>query len=123
LLINPTCNFRLIVIDNNISNDTSILFYEHCLYIKLAIDKPIGACWRTDYLNWDKIFLDIENNIALVPIPAAATTMCLRSGCIFLRHSNMKNNGGTHCCYACKRGVGHGPACEKVIKDGQETKG
>jgi len=30
-----------------------------------------------------------------------------------MRHANNKNNGGTHCCLACKIGNGHGPFCQK----------
>jgi len=37
---------------------------------------------------------------------------CKRAGCAFMSHSDMRNNGGTHCCYSCKIGKGHGPACE-----------
>ena len=29
---------------------------------------------------------------------------CIKKDCIYLRHTNHKNNGGTHCCYACKIG-------------------
>jgi GR25 family glycosyltransferase involved in LPS biosynthesis len=36
---------------------------------------------------------------------------CKREGCAFMAHTNIKNNGGTHCCYGCKIGRGHGPAC------------
>jgi kumamolisin len=38
---------------------------------------------------------------------------CAREACVFLRNSDLKNNGGTHCCNACKRGEGHGSACQK----------
>ena len=63
LNINPNCNFSLIIIDNNKTNNNSILKYEHCLYMKLNIDNPILSDWTLEYLNWSKIFLDIENNI------------------------------------------------------------
>ena len=68
LKINPNCNFALIIIDNiynanDTNNTNNILKYEHCLYIKLNINKPQNSDWHTDYLNWTKIFLDIENNI------------------------------------------------------------
>ena len=39
---------------------------------------------------------------------------CLRPGCSFLRHPNLGNNGGTHCCAACKRTGGHGPMCGQI---------
>jgi len=40
---------------------------------------------------------------------------CERRGCRFLRHKDVNNNGGTHCCNHCKRkGDGHGPACAKI---------
>lgn len=65
LKINPKCNFALIVIDNNKENscENEILKYEHCLHIKLNIVAPITRDWTLTYLNWEKIFLDIENNI------------------------------------------------------------
>ena len=61
--INPDCNFAIVVIDNNKENTEIILKYDHCLYMKLNIDTPTTPDWTTDYLNWEKIFLDIENNI------------------------------------------------------------
>jgi hypothetical protein len=39
--------------------------------------------------------------------------LCLRDGCHFLRHADNKNNGGTHCCFACKIGNGHEPFCQR----------
>jgi len=39
---------------------------------------------------------------------------CMRPGCELLRHNNINNNGGTHCCYACKIDKGHGPLCHKL---------
>ena len=48
---------------NDTNNTNNILKYEHCFYIKLNINKPQNSDWHTDYLNWTKIFLDIENNI------------------------------------------------------------
>jgi hypothetical protein len=62
LRINPNCNFTLIIIDNNKLNNASILKYDHCLHIKLNIDPPTEPDWTTSYLNWEKIFVDIENN-------------------------------------------------------------
>jgi hypothetical protein len=63
LAINPKCNFALIVIDNDKANEEEIVKYEHCLHMKLNIEKPATADWTEDYLNWKKIFVDIENNI------------------------------------------------------------
>lgn len=40
---------------------------------------------------------------------------CNRESCVFLRNSDLKNNGGTHCCNACKNGQGHGSACQKNL--------
>ena len=62
LKINPNCNFYLIIVDNNKTNNNSIQKYEHCLYMKLNVDIPITFDWTTTYLNWEKIFFDIENN-------------------------------------------------------------
>jgi hypothetical protein len=63
LKINPDCNFAIVVIDNNKENTEIILKYDHCLYMKLNIDTPTTPDWTTEHLNWEKIFLDIENNI------------------------------------------------------------
>jgi hypothetical protein len=38
---------------------------------------------------------------------------CATAECIYIVHSNIKNNGGTHCCKGCKTGNGHGLFCEK----------
>jgi SAM-dependent methyltransferase len=39
---------------------------------------------------------------------------CSRKNCLFIAHSDKNNNGGTHCCYACKINKAHGPLCEKI---------
>jgi LmbE family N-acetylglucosaminyl deacetylase len=39
---------------------------------------------------------------------------CQRLDCIFNKHSNISNNGGTHCCYACKTNNSHGPYCQGI---------
>jgi len=40
---------------------------------------------------------------------------CERQGCRFMKHKDINNNGGTHCCSHCKRkGDGHGRACAKL---------
>jgi hypothetical protein len=41
---------------------------------------------------------------------------CARDTCMYERHTNIKNNGGTHCCFACKMGRGHGNACQKYAQ-------
>jgi hypothetical protein len=42
-------------------------------------------------------------------------TKCMRFGCNYLRHADIKNNGGTHCCLNCKSDAGgHGLFCMKV---------
>jgi hypothetical protein len=63
LKINPDCNFAIVVIDNNKENNVCILKDDHCLYMKLNIDEPTPQDWTTEYLNWDLLFLEIENNI------------------------------------------------------------
>jgi len=47
---------------------------------------------------------------------------CSRSGCPFLRHPNPANNGGTHCCAACKRTGGHGPLCRQISLEEKKKK-
>ena len=62
LKINPNCNFTLVIVDNNKENNVSIEKYDRCLYIKINNENTILSDWTTEYFNWDKIFLDIENN-------------------------------------------------------------
>jgi len=40
---------------------------------------------------------------------------CATSKCKFACHTNKANNGGAHCCFACKSNHSHGPACEKKL--------
>lgn len=40
---------------------------------------------------------------------------CQRNECMFTKHNNIKNNGGTHCCMMCKQNSTHGPACQKKV--------
>jgi len=61
--INTDCDFILVIIDNNKKNITEILKQPNLLYIKLNIDVPKDFEWTHQFLNWNKIFLDIENNI------------------------------------------------------------
>jgi hypothetical protein len=42
------------------------------------------------------------------------TEKCVRAECTFLRHTAIRNNGGTHCCYACKNNASHGPMCQRI---------
>jgi hypothetical protein len=42
---------------------------------------------------------------------------CTRPSCLFIRHNNPNNNGGTHCCHACKTQNSHGPLCQRIIFD------
>ena len=69
LKINPKCNFNIVVVNNNKDNQTEIVKSNRCLYIKLNIDTPPNPDWSQTFvwtqsiLNWEKIFLDIENNI------------------------------------------------------------
>jgi hypothetical protein len=37
--------------------------------------------------------------------------LCIRPECNYKKHIDLKNNGGAHCCNACKLGNGHGPFC------------
>ena len=66
--INPECDFTLVVIDNNENNNTELFKQKNLLYFKLNIDIPSNNDadiwgWTESYLNWNKIFLDIENNL------------------------------------------------------------
>jgi hypothetical protein len=63
--INADCDFNLVVIHNDKNNNTEIIKQKNLLYIKLNIDNPKdnNNDWTMQYLNWNNIFLDIENNI------------------------------------------------------------
>jgi len=39
---------------------------------------------------------------------------CNRETCNYICHSDINNNGGTHCCKACKEKDTHGPMCQKL---------
>lgn len=62
LKINSNCKFWLCVVDNDNSNDVEILKFEKCLYFKLNIP-VVMTDYTASYLNWEKIFDDIENNL------------------------------------------------------------
>ena len=59
-------------------------------------------------------------SLALRVLPRAQAAMirhepkCARPECNFERHPDPKNNGGTHCCRACKQNGGHGVKCAKI---------
>jgi hypothetical protein len=62
--INADCDFNIVVIDNDKNNNTEIIKEKNLVYIKLNIDiPPDNNDWTIQYLNWNNIFLDIENNI------------------------------------------------------------
>ena len=61
--INPNCDFTLVVIDNNKNNQNVLIKKKKLLYMKLNINIPKRYNWRQQFLNWEKIFLDIEKNI------------------------------------------------------------
>ncbi len=42
---------------------------------------------------------------------------CSRDGCPYLKHSDKTNNGGTHCCKACKHNLPHGHLCERFTEN------
>ena len=39
---------------------------------------------------------------------------CAAENCQYLIHADPANNGGAHCCGACKAGTGHGASCHKL---------
>ncbi len=61
--INSDCDFTLVVIHNDKKNNTKILKQKNLLYIKLNMNKPTKFECTLQFLNWNKLFLDIENNI------------------------------------------------------------
>ena len=40
---------------------------------------------------------------------------CLKDGCKLEINPDVKNNGGTHCCRACKNKGVHGKFCKRVV--------
>lgn len=61
--INIDCDFTLVVIHNDKKNNSEILKQKNLLYIKLNIDTPNKADWTLQFLDWNNIFLNIENNL------------------------------------------------------------
>jgi hypothetical protein len=55
------------------------------------------------YAQWNKIISNVAK--------------CNRETCGFARHPHIYNNGGTHCCFACKVSGTHGPACGSILLD------
>jgi hypothetical protein len=49
-----------------------------------------------------------------LPAKNSVYLKCRRSGCNYIKHHNLSNNGGTHCCLACKEKNKHGPHCKKL---------
>jgi hypothetical protein len=43
------------------------------------------------------------------------TNKCNRTECNYKKHERKSNNGGTHCCLACKDKNQHGPNCKKIV--------
>jgi len=71
-----------------------------------------------DYLNNDTIKLintyytkdfELFNYTKIIP-----SKKCDRSECNYVKHDNLNNNGGTHCCLSCKKYNYHGPNCKKL---------
>lgn len=48
--------------------------------------------------------------------------LCQRNGCSFFKHSDTKNNGGTHCCASCKKNGTHGLLCEGITTQVEEDR-
>jgi hypothetical protein len=42
------------------------------------------------------------------------TDKCIRYDCNYIKHTNISNNNGTHCCYSYKMNNIHGSACQRV---------
>ncbi len=61
--INSNCDFTLVIIHNDKKNNTEILKQKNLLFIKLNIDTPQESDWTQQFLNWDNILSDIEQNI------------------------------------------------------------
>jgi len=82
----------------NFSNDEQ--------FLTLFSNKPdITELWKK-ILKKEKIPLEKAG----LPLP---TNKCQREGCPFKKNTDKKNNGGTHCCYMCKKSGGHGTLCTK----------
>jgi len=63
-------------------------------------------------------YIPNESNINMYKyVPTLSIDKCQRNGCKFKVHTNIQNNGGTHCCRSCKDRNSHGPACEGQLID------
>lgn len=70
------------------------------------------------YSIYEQLLDSMEARMKLYTyVPISPNSKCQREGCNFKLHTNLKNNGGTHCCISCKAGKSHGPACQRIHID------
>jgi len=94
--------------NNHIVYQTENEIYNKLIH-KLIYKKCKFACYNNMHQSFKEPFKKLMNTVLNI------NTKCCNNNCNFLRHTDIKNNGGTHCCKACKEKDKHGPMCQKKI--------
>lgn len=70
------------------------------------------------YPIYEQLYNSMETRVKMYTyMPISSSNKCQRGDCNFRVHTNLQNNGGTHCCWSCKAGKLHGPACQRQPND------
>jgi hypothetical protein len=70
---------------------------------------------KPSYSDTERKYLDITKEFEINGIK------CKRLECNYKIHSNQFNNDGTYCCLVCKHQNAHGPFCEKILHQLNDT--
>ena len=125
------CNLETLLCLNIHFNNESVKFFPYVFFTVRNIDGPTrfskGAFneslgffikYHTEY----NIYKWHENNFITSGLSIddwysknICGEKCSRIECSFKRHTDISNNGGTHCCYLCKTAVTHGGFCQQVV--------
>lgn len=102
-------NFQIVkLIENDINILPQKLINKLYTFVKLIKDRLIvlSSSYEKDFklFNYDIKNIELDNN----------KIKCNRDECNYSIHTDINNNGGTHCCRACKNNGNHGLACEKI---------
>jgi len=98
------------------------LLNKHYDNIESFFNKLPDAKFISYDINKDSIvklspYINIKKEIMLPHVNKATPVVdkCLRDTCIYLKHPEIDNNDGTHCCVACRDFGIHGPNCMREM--------
>lgn len=77
--------------------------------IMTEVEKYIYNNFNDNSINKSPLKWDKKDLTVVLP-----KTKCDRTSCNYTKHTSIDNNGGTHCCRACKIDGAHGPACQRM---------